>query len=39
MPDDQPRFTRDEIREIDRMALDGTKTEWQERSAPAASTP
>lgn len=39
MPDDQPRFTREEIREIDRMALDGTKTEWQERSAPAASDP
>ena len=30
---------RDDAREIDRMALDGTKTEWQERSAPAASDP
>ena len=26
-------------REIDRLALDGTKTEWQESSAPAASDP
>jgi hypothetical protein len=30
---------RDDAREIDRMALDGTKTEWQERTAPAASDP
>lgn len=30
---------RDDAREIDRMALDGSKTEWQERTAPAASDP
>lgn len=34
MPD--PRY---DSREIDRMALDGTKSEWQERTAPAASDP
>jgi hypothetical protein len=30
---------REDAREIDRMALDGSKTEWQERTAPAASDP
>jgi hypothetical protein len=30
---------RDDAREIDRMALEGGKTEWQERSAPAAGDP
>lgn len=30
---------RDDAREIDRMALDGTKTDWVERSAAAASDP
>jgi hypothetical protein len=30
---------RDDAREIDRMALDGTKSDWVERSAPAASDP
>ena len=39
MPDDPKRFTRDDIRDIERMALDGSKTEWQERTAPAASDP
>ena len=34
MPDE-----RYDPREIDRMALDGTKSEWQERTAPAASDP
>ncbi len=33
------RQRRDDAREIDRMALDGSKTEWQERSAPAAGDP
>ena len=30
---------REDAREIDRMALDGTKTEWQEQSEPAAGDP
>jgi hypothetical protein len=30
---------RDDAREIDRMALEGGKSEWQERSAPAAGDP
>lgn len=30
---------REDAREIDRMALDGSKTAWQERTAPAASDP
>ncbi|GJG85407.1 hypothetical protein tb265_05880 [Gemmatimonadetes bacterium T265] len=38
MADDQ-HSRRDRDREIDRLALDGTKTEWQEASAPAASDP
>lgn len=35
--DRKHRFEDD--REIDRMALDGTKTKWQEPTAPAASDP
>ncbi|MGZ8492993.1 MAG: hypothetical protein ACXWZS_12400 [Gemmatirosa sp.] len=30
---------RDDAREIDRMALEGEKSPWQERSAPAAGDP
>ena len=30
---------RDREREIDRLALDGTKSDYQERTAPAASDP
>ena len=30
---------RELAREIDRLALDGSKTEWQERTAPAAGDP
>lgn len=33
------RTRRDDAREIDRMALEGEKSEWQERSAPAAGDP
>ncbi|MDF1504816.1 hypothetical protein [Roseisolibacter sp. H3M3-2] len=35
--DDRQR--RDDAREIDRMAREGGKSEWQERSAPAAGDP
>lgn len=38
MADDQ-HSRRDQDREIDRLALDGTKSVWQERTAPAASDP
>ena len=38
MADDQ-HSRRDRDREIDRLALDGTKSAWQERTAPAASDP
>ena len=33
------RQRREDAREIDRMALEGEKSEWQERSAPAAGDP
>lgn len=33
------RSRRDDAREIDRMALEGGKSQWQERSAPAAGDP
>jgi hypothetical protein len=36
---ERARSRRDDAREIDAMALDGTKSEWVERSAPAASDP
>jgi hypothetical protein len=36
---DESRQRRDDAREIDRMALEGGKSEWQERSAPAAGDP
>lgn len=46
---DQPEFTpdasgrqdsrQDDAREIDRIALDGTRSAWQERTAPAAGDP
>ena len=31
--------SRQDDRDIDRMALDGEKTEWQERTQPAAGDP
>ena len=37
--DQQQQSRRDRDREIDRLALDGTKSAWQEPSAPAASDP
>ncbi len=33
------RSRREQAREIDRMALEAPKSEWQERSAPAAGDP
>ena len=34
-----PHSRRDQDREIDRLALDGSKSAYQERTAPAASDP
>ena len=36
---DDPHSRRDRDREIDRLALDGTKSAWPERTAPAATDP
>lgn len=39
MADDQQQSRRDRDREIDRLALDGTKTAWATPTDPAASDP